>query len=501
MAKAKLLIYSVSQVNAMVSAAIEERVPARLVVSGQITDFKVHASGHCYFSLKDQSSILSCVMWASKFRALKFEPENGLAVLVSGHIEVYQAAGRYQLYADKIEPAGVGALQLAFEQLKTKLQAEGLFDDARKRPLPAYPMNIGVITSASGAAVKDIQNSVFKRWPCKLFLFDVPVQGEGAAEKIAAAIAKANQQRGKLGLELLIIGRGGGSMEDLWAFNEEVLARAIVKSHLPVISAVGHEVDFTIADFVADVRASTPTQAGVIAVPDKKEVLAGIESLQKRLSHSVKNELRYLKSRIAEVLASGLFRQPGRILQNNTQQLDDCHTRLNAAIQKRVELAQRRVLQFEKSVGQLEPMRVLYAGGSRIDGLAARLQKTVSGRLAVGRQRLDWLNERMRRNEPHRRIQADSMRLAGLGNRLGQGIAGILSKNQLQMAAVEHTLQALNPKAVLERGYSITHNCRTGRVVGAACDVNIGDVIWTELARQEKIESVVQKTLTENQDK
>ncbi len=282
MAKSQLTIYTVSQVSSMVAAAIEERLPSRLIISGQISDFKVHSSGHCYFSLKDAGSVLSCVMWASKVKSLKFRPENGMAVLATGSVEVYIQGGRYQFYADKLDPAGVGALQLAFEQMKLKLQAEGLFAVEHKKPLPRYPMHVGVITSASGAAIEDIRNSIYKRWPCaELYLFDVPVQGEGAAAKIAAAIRKANQMRKKLRLDVLIVGRGGGSMEDLWAFNEEAVARAIYDSELPIISAVGHEVDFTIADFVADVRASTPTQAGVLAVPDINEVLAGLESAKK----------------------------------------------------------------------------------------------------------------------------------------------------------------------------------------------------------------------------
>lgn len=451
MAKTQLTIYSVSQVNALVAAAIEERVPPRLMVRGQISDFKIHSSGHCYFSLKDEGSVLSCVMWASKFRTLKFRPENGLAVLATGSVEAYVQSGRYQLYVDKLDPAGVGALQLAFEQLKTKLAAEGLFDDDHKKPLPKYPLCIGIITSASGAAVEDIRDSIFKRWPCaKLVLFDVPVQGEGAAAKIAVAIRKANLMRKKLGLELLIAGRGGGSMEDLWAFNEEAVARAIYESQLPVISAVGHEVDFTIADFVADVRASTPTQAGVLAVPDKTEVLLALDAAQRQLEQVVKGELRYLKSQLQTILAGGLFRDPKRFLQNSILQVDECYDSLDAAIRERLSCAFEVLNRSGRQVARIEPTRVLYAGSQKLVAAENRLLRNI---------------------------------------RLG------LSKNQLQMTAAENRLQAMNPKAVLERGYSITVNRRTNRVVASSRDVQAGDVMITELARQETITSVVQDSL------
>jgi exodeoxyribonuclease VII large subunit len=254
MQSTKIRIYTVSQINTLIKVALEESLPSRLRVRGEISDWKHHTSGHCYFSLKDENAILPCVMWASRFASVKF-------------------GGKYQLYVDKLEPEGVGALQLAFEQMYKRLKAEGLFEEKYKKPLPEYPMRVGILTSESGAAVHDIVDSVFNRWPCaRLFLYPVPVQGEGAAEEIATAIRDINRRNEKLNLDVLIAGRGGGSLEDLWAFNEEVLARAIFDSAIPIISAVGHEVDTTVADLVADARASTPTKAGVTAVPDVREV-------------------------------------------------------------------------------------------------------------------------------------------------------------------------------------------------------------------------------------
>ncbi len=240
-------IYTVSQVNLLIKEILENNLPGWLTITGEITDWKQHHSGHCYFSLKDEQSVLPCVLWKSNFSKIKFQPENGLAVIAEGYIGVYSPQGKYQFYVESMIPAGVGALQLAFEQMVKKLQAQGLFEDVHKKPIPAYPERIGILTSESGAAVHDIVDSIRHRWPCvKLFLYPVPVQGEGAAEQIAAAIRDINRRNKKLRLDVLIVGRGGGSLEDLWAFNEEVLAWAIFDSKIPIISAVGHEIDVTV---------------------------------------------------------------------------------------------------------------------------------------------------------------------------------------------------------------------------------------------------------------
>lgn len=317
-------IYTVSQINSLVKAALEEKLPQQLIVRGQISDFKHHISGHCYFSLKDENSILPSVMWASKFKNLKFMPKDGMAVLATGHIDVYEAAGKYQLYVDKLEPAGVGALQLAFEQMVGKLQQEGLFNDAHKKSLPLFPMRIGILTSESGAAIHDITDSIHNRWPCaKLFLYPVPVQGEGAAEAIAAALRDVNERNSKLKLEVLIVGRGGGSLEDLWAFNEEVLARAIFESKIPVISAVGHEVDTTIADLVADARASTPTKAGIVAVPDMQEIMTQLTGMERRLTVQTTARIKMAQQDLQIVLARSVFREPFLLVQNAGQHLDE----------------------------------------------------------------------------------------------------------------------------------------------------------------------------------
>ena len=430
--------FTVTQLNSLIGATLSNALPGRFILRGEISNWKRHSSGHCYFSLKDsEGSQVPCVMWASKFRSVKFDCENGLAVLATGYVDVYVPGGKFQFYAEKFETAGIGDLQLAFEQMRRRLAAEGLFEESRKRAIPPYATRIGVVTSRSGAAIVDIIDSVTNRWPCaEIFVFNAPVQGPGAAAKIAAAIAQANRQAGKLGLDVLIVGRGGGSMEDLWAFNEEPVARAIFASDLPVISAVGHEVDVTIADLVADARASTPTKAGVLAVPDYREELQKLHSFKRRLQLNTRSQVQHGRNQLQTVLASRVFRSP------------------------------------------LGPVQV---AAQRIDELAAGLVHAGRARVMDFRERIDRMRANIRKIEPTRVISAQNMILERFSGRNRAGIVKILSKNQLKLAALENRLVALDPRSVLNRGYSITTNGRTGDVVTDVAAVSVGDPLVTEL--------------------
>ena len=276
-------IYTVSQLTAEVKSLIEGTFPP-VWVEGEIYSFVHHASGHMYFSLKDEAATLRCVFFRQNNIRLAFRPENGMKALAFGELSVYEPSGQYQLKVGTLRPAGIGELQLAFEQLKAKLLAEGFFDPEHKRPIPSFPAVVGVVTSPTGAAIRDIISVIARRCPpVRIVLFPVKVQGEGSAREIAAGI----RALGRWGqADVIIVGRGGGSAEDLWAFNEEVVARAIFESPVPVISAVGHETDFTIADFVADLRAPTPSAAAEFAVPDAAELIAGLRSLTGRLVRS-----------------------------------------------------------------------------------------------------------------------------------------------------------------------------------------------------------------------
>ena len=443
-------IYTVSQINSLIKITLEQTLPTRLTVKGEISDWKIHTSGHCYFSLKDEESVLPCAMWKPNLGKIRFKLENGLEVLASGSIDVYVPRGNYKLIVDDLVPAGLGALQLAYEQMKKKLRVEGLFDEVHKKKLPAYPERIGIVTSETGAAVHDIVDSIHGRWPCvKLFLYPVPVQGEGAAEKISAALKDINRRNKQLKLDLLIVGRGGGSLEDLWAFNEEVLARAIFASNIPVISAVGHEVDTTIADLVADARASTPTKAGVVAVPDVREVLEQLVNLEHRLAGQVKSGVRLARHNLETILARSFFRNPLLLVRNAEQQSDELAVELISSMQRLMVDARR--------------------------GLSEAYEKVVG-------------------IEPHRLLGKKTLDLNNMLSRANTGINKIVYNLSMQLTAAANRLEGLNPKAVLERGYSITTNKKTGLLIRTTGDIQVGDYMTTELAGENLIESKVTKS-------
>ncbi len=293
-------VLSVSELTRRLQETLEERFPA-VWVEGEISNFRLYGSGHAYFTLKDAESQIRAVLFRNRGRRIKFEPADGLHVMAFGSIEVYPQRGEYQLVVELLEPKGLGALQLAFEQLKTRLQAEGLFDQARKRELPRFPRKIGVVTSPSGAAIRDILRVIGRRFgDLHIVIAPCRVQGEGAAEEIAQGLRDLNA----LGeVDVIIVGRGGGSLEDLWAFNEEIVARAIAASKVPVVSAVGHEVDFTIADFVADLRAPTPSAAAELVVREKQAVVDSLAQLRARLERFAARPLRDLARRVDELTA------------------------------------------------------------------------------------------------------------------------------------------------------------------------------------------------------
>ena len=304
--------YSISEITAQVKSVLEEAMPMCWVV-GEVSSFTHHSSGHRYFTLKDQASQLSGVMFKWQARHLSFTPEPGMQVMVYGHISVYERGGRYQFYAAQLQPAGVGELALAFEQLKNRLEAEGLFAQERKRPLPTYPQTVGVITSPTGAAIRDIIQVLQRRAPgLQILLRPSRVQGPGAAGEIARAIADLNRHPG---IDILIVGRGGGSPEDLWPFNEEVVARAIYQSARPVISAVGHEIDYTIADYVADYRAPTPSAAAEIVAQEHGDLLRRVIELRQRLQNGIDTRLDHCEQRLDS-------RNPQRLLQRLQDRLE-----------------------------------------------------------------------------------------------------------------------------------------------------------------------------------
>jgi len=328
-------IFSVSEITRLIKLELENKFPVAWV-EGEIADFKRAHSGHLYFTLKDEKSALNCVMWRSGAARVPFELESGLQVICRGQISVYEQRGQYQLYVEGIEPKGKGALQLAFEQLKEKLKKEGLFDPSIKKKLPLLPKKVGVVTSPRGAAIIDIIKTLERRFGhLHIVIYPVKVQGEGAGDEIARGLDYLGSIKD---IDVIIVGRGGGSLEDLWAFNEEKVARAIFQCPVPVISAVGHEVDFTIADFVADIRASTPSAAAEMVIEKEQSFLERIENLEKRIFHHIRFFIQEKKQDVTDLIHHQAFQNFKVRLFNLVQQIDEFETRARYVIQRMVQM-------------------------------------------------------------------------------------------------------------------------------------------------------------------
>ena len=357
----KQQVLSIGQVNAYIQSQMnQDPLLGSIAVRGEISNYKCYPSGHHYFSLKDETGTLKCVMYRGNAMHLRFQPKNGMKVIAMGRISVFLRDGVYQLYCSAMIADGVGDLYAAFEQLKAKLQKQGLFDESHKKPIPEFPGVIGVVTSEAGAAVHDILRILRKRYPlAKVRLFPVLVQGAGAAEQIAAAIRYANHW--KLA-DLLIVGRGGGSMEELWAFNEEPVAYAIFESEIPVISAVGHEPDFTIADYVADLRAATPTNGAELAVPDQEALMQELDSRFSAMEHAVLQKLQGLEKEYRFLSSRPCLQNPGFMLAQREQRLNLLKTHLLSAQQKAVSCKNEQFIRLTAKLDAMSPLKVLTRG-------------------------------------------------------------------------------------------------------------------------------------------
>ena len=356
-------VYSVSEITRQIKLVLEDSFPA-LWVEGEISNFKPHQSGHVYFTLKDVDAQISCVMWRSRASTLNLEIVDGLKIRVYGTLRLYEKSGRYQLDLLRIESVGLGDLQREFERLKQRLLEEGLFDPLHKKKLPKFPQKIGIITSPTGAALQDILSVARRRSPStQIVLLGVKVQGEGAAEEIAKAISIFNMQ---YPVDVLIVGRGGGSLEDLWPFNEEQLARAIFDSHIPIVSAVGHEIDFTIADFVADLRAPTPSAAAEIVLPDDVEIREWLSAVQQRQKDKIKEHVTRLRSEIINIKKSYSFRRPKDVLQNYIFQIEEITQRISLLIKNKTEKERVVIENFKNQLYSLNPYNVLNRGYSMV---------------------------------------------------------------------------------------------------------------------------------------
>ena len=449
-------VYSVSDLNREARYLLEDNFPA-VLVEGELSNIAMPASGHWYFTLKDENAQVRCAMFRGRNQYVKIKPKEGMQIQLKAKLSLYEGRGDYQLIVSSISPLGEGALRIAFDALKNKLHGEGLFNDEFKQDIPTLPKHIGVITSPTGAAIRDIISVLMRRFPSiPVTILPVPVQGIDAAPKIIEAIKLANKKQGCLqDLDIIVIARGGGSLEDLWAFNDEQLARAIFNSELPVVSAVGHEVDFTMADFVADVRAATPSAAAELLSPDQDDFLAIYAAYQLQLSSMLKTKVQQLKQSLSWLRKQ--IKHPGRRLQEQAQKLDD------------LEIKMRRELHF-----------YLAQNGNNVKELVHGLIQ----------------------NSPINLIREQQQQNNYLSASLQKATLKALQDAHFKFADSSRALNNLSPLNILSRGYSMTYNSN-GKLITDSLSVKNGDSLRTRLHKDELISTVVKinKTSEKNATK
>jgi exodeoxyribonuclease VII large subunit len=486
-------VYSVTQITRMIKLTLNEHLPGRIVLTGEISNCKPHSSGHLYLTLKDENAQVTAVMWKSAFGKLKFRPTDGMAVLATGCIDVYEPQGKYQFYIDKLEPSGAGALDLAFRRLTEQLRKEGLFDESHKKPLPKFPATIAIVTSPTGAAVKDIDRTLSRRFPVvRKLLYPVAVQGENAAGEIASAVSELNRRRAELGgIDLIIVGRGGGSLEDLWAFNEEVVARAVFASEIPVISAVGHEIDITIADMVADQRAATPTAAAELAVPDHNELRPNLRQYQYRMEHSLRSRCGSARDGLRQLTGRTMFVRPLDLLWNKRQLLDERTATLSRHFSDMLRRTDVAIDNFDNILRRIEPHTALARADTRLMELQHRLRSAMSEFCRACENQLTVIFSRFGAATPSHRVICQRNLLDNTARRINTARSQFLRQNHQQLDTLIRRLENLNPRAVLNRGYSITRLKENKRIVDDKSKIKAGDRLLTELANKTIIESEV----------
>lgn len=436
-------IYTVSELTNQIRELLEREFPS-VWVQGEISNFHAAPSGHTYFTLKDDNSQIRCVMFKVQYRFLRFKVEDGLKVIAWGRLSVYNLRGEYQLILDTMEPLGLGSLMLAFEQLKAKLATEGLFDERIKKQLPAFPRTIGLVTSPRGAAVRDMIRVINRRYPgIHILLSPTSVQGDKAPDEIVAALERLCSSGEP---DVIIIGRGGGSVEDLWAFNDERVVRAVARCPIPIVSAVGHETDVTLTDFAADLRASTPSAAAEMVVPDRRELSDGLGHLVARL----RNGMNYSLGKYAEAVSETLKRL-------------------------------------------YDPRRHIEERRMRIDDLTMRLGNAMVRRTALARKETEALTQRLRPEYVARAVADGKARCEELKARLARSTQNVLQASRKAAENLAAQLAGLSPLAVLERGYSITMRQDTGKVITDASSVTTGDGLRIRLHRGELLCQVTER--------
>ena len=426
----------ISDLNEYIKVMFEENsFFHKIYLKGEISNFKNHTRGHLYFTLKDETSRISAVMFYNNAVHLNFKPEDGMNVLVEGRISCYPAQGTYQTYVDSMEVDGLGNLYLEYEKLKKKLESEGLFDPKYKKPIPKYPKKIGIITAPTGAAIRDILSTIKRRYPiCETILFPSLVQGDFAAPEIVRQIKKANEYD----LDVIICGRGGGSIEDLWAFNEEIVARAIFASKIPIISAVGHEVDFTIADFVADLRAPTPTGAAELAVPTKFDIECLLSEKKRQLNTLIKNHLKRKMDRVKNLKSSFILKNPMTLYELKEQKLDL---------------------------------------------LMENLHKNMLAKIKESESKLEYIKQNAILKHPLASFERTKNNIMIYQEKLKTNIINLLNQKSHEHQLLLNTLKLVNPLNILEKGYSLV--TKDGKIVREENKIQINDKIEIKLAKTE----------------
>jgi exodeoxyribonuclease VII large subunit len=440
-------IYSITRLNREVRAVLEGSFPL-LWVQGEISNLARPASGHIYFSLKDKHSQVRCAMFKNRMRSINFEPENGMEILANANVGLYEGRGEFQLIMEHMEPAGEGALQRAFEELKQRLHKEGLFEDSHKQEIPAYPESIAVITSASGAAIRDILQVLKRRYPlARVLIYPVAVQGKTSAKEIVRALELAESRRE---CDVIIVARGGGSLEDLWSFNEEIVAHAIFQHSIPVVSGVGHEIDFTITDFVADQRAPTPSAAAELVSPNVSEIQNLLKQNETKLTLGIQHNLSH-RSQVLRQLHLRLP-HPQRQLQYISQGMDDLNMRMQQAIKSSLVNKRNELLKISSEINHFNPLQLLQ----------------------IKMEKCKFLKEQLENNVSH-----------------------LLRNSGTRLQHLTHGLHTISPLATLERGYAIVVHGEQKTIVRDAGELKEGETIHTRLARGD-VESEVKKIRIED---
>ena len=430
---------TVSQLSRMIDQALRAKLPPRVLVKGEISNFSPHAaSGHLYFTLKDATSCIDCVMFRDDAQRLRFDPEDGMELLADGSVRLYAQRGRYQLYVTTLQPLGKGALDIGFQQLRRKLDAEGLFAAERKKPVPAFPLRIALVTAPHGAALQDMLK-VLRRFPwLRLMLYPVPVQGAGAAERIADALRHLSNRHTDIGgIDVILLARGGGSLEDLWAFNEEILARAVAASTIPIITGIGHEVDISIADLIVDHHAHTPTEAAQVATANWRGVFEIVDGATLRLRRGLRTLVQTARQRFVAIARHEHFRRPLDRVNQLRQLIDDRERSLRVALNTRIWNLQRDLREIEQSLAEHSP--------------------TI--RVRVLRHRIGSIHQRLT--------------YASIIDR---------ERRRARIDALERELRALSPEAVLRRGYSMTTIKKDGSVLRTTTQIKGGEKLVTRVS-------------------